>query len=225
MNTAIIVAAGSGQRVGGDTPKQFLEIHGKPIIIHTLERFEKCALVDEIVLVLAKSKIGGFLEVVSKYGFTKPVRIIEGGETRSDSVYNGLDSIVPDSAGIVVIHDGARPLVTDSEISRTILKAKETGAACLVCEVTDTIKEVCNETIIQTIDRRKLRRAMTPQCFEYELIKRAFSENDVGELDTDECRLVEKLGHDIAIVEGSVRNIKVTRAEDLIFVENALDEN
>ena len=109
-----------------------------------------------------------------------------------------------------------------NEISNAIIKAKETGASCLVGKVTDTIKEISDGKIVQTIDRTKLRRALTPQCFRYEILKRAFEENEIGENATDESFLVEKLGIEVSIIEGNPQNIKVTTPEDLIFVENFL---
>jgi 2-C-methyl-D-erythritol 4-phosphate cytidylyltransferase len=135
---------------------------------------------------------------------------------------NGLNAIESERCEIVAVHDGARPLVSVEEISATIEKAKETGAACLVAAVTDTIKEVADGKIIGTIDRSKLRRALTPQCFRYEILKRAFAENEISEIVTDECFLVERLGYEIATVEGSAQNIKITLKEDFVFAEHLL---
>ncbi len=219
MNTAIIVAAGSGKRFGGHIPKQFIEIHGKPVLIHTLERFEMCDLVDEIVLVLAADEINNFSGKVQKYNFTKLNKIITGGNSRAESVFNGLKTIDKKSAEIIAVHDGARPLVSVEEISKTIKIAEEHGAACLVGKVTDTIKEISDGKIVKTIDRTKLRRALTPQCFRYEMLIRAFEENDIGKIATDECFLIEQMGIEIKIVEGSSENIKITHEEDLKFAE------
>jgi 2-C-methyl-D-erythritol 4-phosphate cytidylyltransferase len=222
MNSAIIVAAGSGKRFGTKTPKQFLEILGKPLLIYTLERFESCRAIDEIILVLSVDEIASFKQISAKYNLKKLAKIIPGGETRAASVLNGLNVVDSQSCEIVAIHDGARPLVSVAEISATIEKAKETGAACLVAAVTDTIKEVAGGKIIGTIHRTKLRRALTPQCFRYEILKRAFSDDDINENVTDECFLVEKLGFEIAIVEGSAQNIKITHREDFVFAEHLL---
>jgi 2-C-methyl-D-erythritol 4-phosphate cytidylyltransferase len=126
------------------------------------------------------------------------------------------------TADIVAVHDGARPLVAVDEITRTVEKAYETGAACLVAEVTDTIKEVEGEFISRTVERRDLRRALTPQAFRYEVLKRAFDAADLSEAITDECYLVEQMGVKIALVEGSARNIKITRPEDLFLAEEFL---
>lgn len=218
MNTAIIVAAGSGRRFGSETPKQFAALCGKPVLIHTLERFEACYAIDEIVLVLSEPGNKQFQN--SNFGFevTKLRTVVIGGATRTESVRNGLDAVDPGSE-IVAVHDGARPMVTPDEISMTIEKAVSTGAACLVAEVTDTIKEIDNGYISGTIDRSRLRRALTPQAFRYELLKQAFEGVDLDDSVTDECYLVEKLGVTISFVEGSSRNIKITTPDDLVFAE------
>ncbi|MGC2235399.1 MAG: 2-C-methyl-D-erythritol 4-phosphate cytidylyltransferase [Pyrinomonadaceae bacterium] len=219
MNTAIIVAAGSGTRFGAQVPKQFVEILGKPLISHTLERFENCPAIDEIILVLPAKDIENF----QKSNLTKLKNIIAGGKTRAESVFNGLKAI-SGKTEIVAVHDGARPLVSCGEITATIEKAAETGAACLVAIVSDTIKEVSGEKISGTIDRAKLRRALTPQAFRIEILQKAFAQADLSEAATDECFLVEKAGFEIAIVEGSAKNIKITTPEDLILAEIFLEK-
>jgi 2-C-methyl-D-erythritol 4-phosphate cytidylyltransferase len=224
MNSAIIVAAGSGTRFGGKTPKQFLEILGKPLIIHSIQRFESCPEIDEIILVLPSAENAKFLQIASKYNLKKISKVVPGGKTRAESVWKGLSAIRGATAEIVAVHDGARPLVSVEEISETLKKAKQIGAACLVASVTDTIKESKDGKISRTIDRTTLRRALTPQCFRYEILKRAFASADLNEAATDECFLVEKLGCEIAAVEGSARNIKITHPEDLILAEALLKQ-
>jgi|SRR5215213_2120870 len=224
MNSAIIVAAGSGKRFGGKTPKQFLEILGKPLIIHTLQRFEACAEIDEIILVLPSSENAKFLQIAGKYNLKKLSKVVAGGGTRAESVWKGLSAIRAATAEIVAVHDGARPLVSIEEIAETVKKAQETGASCLVSTVTDTIKEIKDGKIARTIERSTLRRALTPQCFRYEILKRAFENADLSEAVTDECFLVEKLNQKIAAVEGSARNIKITHPEDLILAESLLKQ-
>ena len=215
--TAIIVAAGTGSRFGSEVPKQFLEIAGKPLVVHAIERFAAAPSVDTIVVVVTSENITrlGGLDVA------KPVRVVTGAATRAASVSNGL-AAVDDTTDIVAVHDGARPFVSVDEIERTIAKARETGAACLVATVTDTIKSVSGDEISGTLDRDRLRRALTPQAFRIEVLRRAFELGDVGDGVTDECYLVEKLGHPIAIVEGSPRNIKITHPDDLILAEALL---
>jgi 2-C-methyl-D-erythritol 4-phosphate cytidylyltransferase len=220
MNTAIIVAAGRGERFGSNRPKQFLPLLGKPLILHTIERFQACDAVDSIVLVLSDDGRDEFLKAATRFEFTKLAAIVAGGITRAESVKSGLLAVNADSADIIAVHDGARPIVTCDEITRTIEQAAETGAACLVATVTDTIKEVRRSHIVRTIDRSSLRRALTPQAFRYDIIRRAFDGADLGDdAITDECSLVERLGVEITIVEGSSRNIKITHPEDLVMAE------
>lgn len=215
MNSAIIVAAGSGKRFGGDKPKQFLEFAGKTVLAHTLKRFENCAAIDEIILVLSVDEINNH-----KFRFSKLKSIVAGGATRAESVLNGLQKITAETAEVVAVHDGARPLVTAEEISRTIEKAKESGAACLVAPVTDTIKQISGDKIEKTIDRATLRRALTPQCFQFEILQKAFRQiKNFDAAMTDESFLVEQLGVTVSVVEGSPANIKITVPEDLILAE------
>lgn len=210
--TAIIVAAGTGSRFNPDTPKQFVELAGKTVIEHTIERFQACPSIDAIVLVLASEHIDSF-----KASVDKSVKIVAGGATRAESVLNGLNASA--DADLVAVHDGARPFVSVDEIERTVARAKKTGAACLVTAVTDTIKTIRGDEIAGTLDRDKLRRALTPQVFQFDVLKRAFELGDLSDAVTDECYLVEKLGHPIAIVEGSARNIKITHAEDIAMAK------
>jgi 2-C-methyl-D-erythritol 4-phosphate cytidylyltransferase len=223
MNTAIIVAAGSGKRFGSETPKQFLEVCGRPLIFHTLDQFEACSEIDRIILVISLRETPRFLKIYRQFTYTKVIGFAQGGETRVESVWKGFSSI-GDPTEIVVVHDGARPLVTPQEISACVQKARETGAAILTAPVTDTIKEVVDGKIIQTIDRNKLRRALTPQCFRYEILEWAFENVDLSESATDESFLMEKLGIEVSVVEGSARNIKVTTPEDLKLIESFLSE-
>ncbi len=222
MNTAIIVAAGSGQRFAASKPKQFVLLLGKPLIIHTLERFESCPAINEIVLVLSVEGKKEFDATCGGFEFSKLNKIVIGGKTRAESARNGMAAIDPATAKIVAVHDGARSLVSVDEVTRTIEKAAETDAACLVAELTDTIKEIDGGDITRTVDRSKLRRALTPQAFSYDLLRKAFDGIDLNESVTDECYMVEKLGVKIALVEGSARNIKITRPEDIILAEALL---
>jgi len=212
--TAIIVAAGTGSRFKSEIPKQFLDLAGKPILVHTIERVASAPSVDTVIAVVPSeyvTELGGI-------SIPKPLRVVTGGATRAASVFNGLNA-VEDDCEIVAIHDGARPLVSVDEIERTIANAKEMGAACLVAPVTDTIKSIRGNEIAATLDRDKLRRALTPQAFRTDVLRRAFEAVELNESVTDDCYLVEKLGHPIALVEGSVRNIKITNADDLQLAE------
>ena len=218
MNTAIIVAAGTGSRFNSEIPKQFLDISGRPVIIHTLERFQSCEAVDEIVVVMSPERSEKFLEENLRDRFSKLKRIVDGGNTRAKSVKNGL-AAVSAASRVVAVHDGARPLVSTDEIRLTIERAAEVGAACLVAPVLDTMKHVEGGFITGTVDRDRLRRALTPQAFRHEVLTEAFRDADLSETVTDECYLVEKLRVPIAVVEGSPRNIKITHPRDFALAE------
>jgi len=226
MNVAIIVAAGQGTRMGGRTAKQFLELAGVPVIIHTLKRFEQCDAIHEIIVTLPEPDVASFQTLAGKYGLRKLSHIVIGGTTRSESVVRGLQVVFAAKAEIIAVHDGVRPFVTPDEISRTIEAARASGAAILAASATDTIKEVENDVVQRTLARNSLRHALTPQCFQYELLRRAYeqlNEVDAAEV-TDDSFLVERLGVPVHVVEGSARNIKITRPEDLAFAEILLNQ-
>ena len=226
MNVAIIAAAGQGTRLGGKLAKQFLELAGVPVIIHTLKKFEQCAEIQEVVLVLPAPDAAGFLELVGKYELRKLRRVVAGGATRSESVWRGLQSVREATAEIVAVHDGVRPFVTPEEITRTVEAARLSGAAILTAVPVDTIKEVENNRVVRTLERTRLRRALTPQCFRYELLRRAYEQpHELVKDATDDSSLVEALGIAVTIVEGDARNIKITRPEDLALGEMILKQN
>jgi 2-C-methyl-D-erythritol 4-phosphate cytidylyltransferase len=223
MNIAIIAAAGAGTRMASDRPKQFLLLAGTPVIFHTLKVFEQCDSIDEVIVVLPAEESAGFLSLAGKFGVRKLVRVVPGGVTRADSVKRGLMTIRAATAEIVAVHDGVRPFVTVEEIDATVAAAKSDEAAILVAPVTDTIKQVDGRGIVKTLDRGALRRALTPQCFRYDLLREAYQHADVNDPSlTDESALVEQLGKRVSIVEGSARNIKITTAEDLVIAEAIL---
>ena len=225
MNVAIIAAAGQGTRMGGKRAKQFLEIAGVPVIIHTLRRFEQCAAIQEMIVVLPAQDAAGFLSLAGKHGLRKLARVVPGGATRAESVWRGLQSVRAATAEIIAVHDGVRPFVTPDEIERTVRAAQASGAAILTAPVVETIKEVEDGRIVRTLDRTRLQRALTPQCFRYELLRRAFE--NAPELianATDDSSLVESLGASVAIIEGDARNIKITRPEDIALAEIILKQ-
>ena len=223
MNIAIIAAAGAGTRVASDRPKQFLLLAGAPVIVHTLRAFEQCDSIHEVIVVLPAEESAGFLSMAGKFGLRKVARVVPGGATRADSVKRGLMSVRAATAEIVAVHDGVRPFVTADEISRVVTAAQEHRAAILVAPVTDTIKQVEDQAVLKTLDRGALRRALTPQCFRYELLREAYRQADVNDPSlTDESALVEQLGQSVTVVEGSARNIKITTAEDLELAEALL---
>ncbi|MBA3355756.1 MAG: 2-C-methyl-D-erythritol 4-phosphate cytidylyltransferase [Pyrinomonadaceae bacterium] len=224
MNVAIIAAAGQGTRMGGNRAKQFLELAGTPIIIHTLRSFELCDAIQEIILVLPAPDTAGFLAIAEKHRLRKLSQIVPGGTTRAESVLRGLLA-VRSATEIIAVHDGVRPFVTSDEITKTVKAAEANEAAILTAAVTDTIKEVSNGIVARTLPRKVLRRSLTPQCFRFELLRRAYEQADVLDPDlTDESALVERLGVKVTIVEGSSRNIKITNQEDLVVGEAILNE-
>lgn len=225
MNVAIIAAAGQGARLGGKRAKQFQELAGTPIIIHTLRRFEQCAAVQEVIVVLPAQDAAGFLALAGKYALGKVARVVPGGASRAESVWRGLQAVRAATARVVAVHDGVRPFVTPDEISRTIEAADRSGAAILVAPATDTIKEVKNGQVVRTLVRADLRHALTPQCFHYGILRRAYEgATALGANVTDDSLLVEQMGVPIAAVEGSPRNIKITRPEDIALAETILKQ-
>jgi 2-C-methyl-D-erythritol 4-phosphate cytidylyltransferase len=223
MNIAIIAAAGAGTRMASDRPKQFLLLRGTPVIIHTLKVFEQCESINEVIVVLPAAESAGFLSLATKYGLRKMSRVVPGGVTRADSVKRGLLAIRAATAEVVAVHDGVRPFVTVEEIDAVVTAAQTDGAAILVAPVTDTIKQVNDGRVVQTLERGELRRALTPQCFRYELLHDAYQAADITDPSvTDESVLVEKLGVPVSVIEGSARNIKITTAADLAIAEAIL---
>jgi len=225
MNVAIVVAAGKGTRLGGARPKQFLELRGVPVIIHTLRQFERCQEINEVITVLPAEDTAGFESLAKQFELKKASRIVAGGATRAQSVRKGLNAI--DDADIVAVHDGVRPFVTPEEIDQVVAAARENGAAVLTSPVADTIKRVQDGRIIETVSRAELRRALTPQCFRFAILKRAYATLDELESSgieiTDDSLLVERLGVAVVTVEGSARNIKITNSEDLVLADAMLN--
>ena len=217
MNVAIVVAAGKGTRLGGDRPKQFLELDGVPVIVRTLRQFDLCREIDEVIVVLPADEVDGFQSLTKQV--QKLSHVIAGGDTRAQSVQRGLAVI--SEAELVAVHDGVRPFVTPAEIDQVMSTARRTGAAILVTPVADTIKEIKDDRVVRTLPRAELRRALTPQCFQFGILKRAYDHLAAIEAEgievTDDCFLVERLGVEILAIEGSGRNIKITSAEDLVL--------
>ncbi len=228
MIVAIIPAAGKGTRLGAEVPKQFLEIAGAPVLIHTLRRFEACESIGAMIVALPADTLESFAQSLPSYGFTKPIRLVPGGQERSDSILNALEAAREFAPDFVAVHDAVRMFVTPAQIAATIDRAREVGAAMLALPATDTIKEVENGVIVGTIDRRRIWRAQTPQVFGYDLLLRANREARAAGLSsaltTDDALLVERLGQPVAVVEGSASNIKITTPEDLALAEKLVEE-
>jgi len=221
MNVAIVVAAGKGSRAGGGRAKQFRELKGIPIIIHTLGRFERCAEVGEVVAVVPEGSEAETEALAAAHRLCKLARVVRGGATRTESVWRGLGAVNP-RAEVVAVHDGVRPFVTPEEIGRCVREAAASGAAILAAPVVDTIKEsdADSRTVARTLERRRLWRALTPQCFRVPLLRRALEvAMEEGSDATDCSSLVERLGAPVRVVEGSPDNIKITTPQDFALAE------
>jgi len=216
---AIIPAAGSGTRLEGRIKKQFLPLKGKPIIIHTLQRFEHCADVDEIVVAVPESDIVEIEQLISRYRVHKVSKAIIGGQKRQDSVHQALKRISVRDSDILIVHDGVRPFVETKKISQVIKACKEFDAAVLAVQPKDTIRRSSGGGFFdQTLDRTALWLVQTPQAFRAKLLMKAFEKAYKDKFySTDEAALVERLGVKVRIVEGSYDNIKITTQEDLEF--------
>jgi 2-C-methyl-D-erythritol 4-phosphate cytidylyltransferase len=221
---AVIVAAGKGSRMGAEINKQFLNIKDKPILYYTLKAFDCCSLIDEIILVTAKSEMEYCKsEIVEKYQIKKVSNIVEGGLERQHSVNKGL--MACNDCEIVLIHDGARPFIENRIIEAGISFAKEYGACTCGVEPKDTIKiKDENGFSAGTLNRASLFSVQTPQCFNYSLIveshEKAFKNNVKA---TDDTSVAEYCGHKIYLYEGSYSNIKITTPEDLVIGEKILE--
>ncbi|SHK21048.1 2-C-methyl-D-erythritol 4-phosphate cytidylyltransferase [Tepidibacter formicigenes] len=223
MNSVVIVAAGKGKRMNSNINKQYIKLKNKEIIAYTIDIFDKNENIDEIVVVIRKEEEFFVKQVINKYKFNKNVKIAYGGSERQDSVYNGIKE-VDLNCDIVLIHDGARPFVTDEIINNSIKETKKNKAVVVGVPVKDTIKVIDDNNIIKNTPQRKyLWAVQTPQVFEYKLIKKAyekaFEENYYG---TDDATLVENLGYNVKMIMGSYKNIKITTKEDINFGEEIL---
>ncbi|MDF9844413.1 MULTISPECIES: 2-C-methyl-D-erythritol 4-phosphate cytidylyltransferase [unclassified Paenibacillus] len=215
---AVIVAAGKGTRMGTAESKQYLLLQDKPVIIHTLEVFQRHELISEIVLVTGEADILRCREWVEAYRLDKVKAVIAGGAERQHSVYKGLQALETDW---VMVHDGVRPFVQATEISACYSKAAQTGASVLAVPVKDTIKQVDSAgQVVSTPDRRSLWAIQTPQTFRLSELMASYeaAERD-GFLGTDDSSLAERSGITVSVVEGSYSNIKLTTPEDLDFAE------
>jgi 2-C-methyl-D-erythritol 4-phosphate cytidylyltransferase len=226
---AVVPAGGTGTRMGGTVPKQFLELNGKPILYYTLKTLQDCGIISELILVVPEKEYDnactdwlGKPEIVTK--------VVVGGKKRQDSVYNGFCEL-SQKTEIVLVHDGVRPFLSHQMIQESVDAAREYGAAITAIPVNDTIKRVDDSGLVsQTVDREGLWRVQTPQVFRYELLEEAFKKaNSEKFYGTDEGTLIEHLGKPVKVVEGSEQNIKITRPEDLrlseIFISKAFPEN
>jgi 2-C-methyl-D-erythritol 4-phosphate cytidylyltransferase len=224
MKVSIIIpAAGLGTRMGRGVPenegvsrKQFMLLNGSPILIHTIRKFVSCALVSEIVVALRADDIAWANDLIAHQGFSKPVRTIEGGETRQHSVENALATISDDTE-LIAVHDAVRPFIEIETIEKVIREAAEAGAAIVGIVPVDTVKQVHRNKVRATLPRERLVLTQTPQVFKTALLKQAFQKarEDLF-IGTDESSLVERLQQvEVSVVPGSDRNIKITKPSDM----------
>lgn len=216
MTSAIIVAAGRSERMGGKVDKAFLSLGNKPVIAYSLMAFEACADVDSIVLVVKKDQVIAAQGMAKMFGCRKVRAIVAGGSCRQASVRNGLKEIDPDST-VVCVHDGARPCVTPAIISETIKSAKRNGSGIAAHRIVDTVKLVeKGQVVSSTLDRNKIWTVQTPQTFKLDILNKAFDKADINdERITDEASAVELIGEKVHLVPCIYPNIKITVAEDI----------
>lgn len=224
---AIIVAAGSAERFGGEVPKQFREVHGKPLLSWTIGQFERANSIDQVIVSVAEEYLLYTSEnVIDPYDFHKVQKIIPGGVTRQESVLKSLRAL-PISTEFVAIHDGARPLVRPEDIDRVVAQAQVDRAAILGTPVPDTVKRVKDGHILATLNREFLYLAQTPQVFQYDLIVKAHqeaAERGDDSMITDDASLIEVSGFKVTVVEPTGPNFKVTTRDDLTLVQALLTE-
>jgi 2-C-methyl-D-erythritol 4-phosphate cytidylyltransferase len=212
---ALIVAGGKGTRMNTAVPKQFLAVDGLPILMHTLYAFFRYSEKIDLILVLPESDFDTWAQLCRHYVFTKPIRLQKGGDTRFQSVKNGLDLI--EGEGLVAIHDGVRPLVSEDLIGASYRLAALHGSAVAAVRLKESIR-MTNQDRTQAMDRSQFRLIQTPQTFQLPLIKKAYLQKEDASL-TDDASVAERAGHTISLFEGSYENIKVTTPEDLVVAE------
>ena len=216
MNGVIIVAAGSGSRMNMGINKQFIKLKDKEIIVYTLEKFYKHRNIDEIVVVVKEQEAEFFKkEIIDKYNFEN-VKIAYGGKERQNSVYNGL-KMLDKKCDIVLVHDGARPFISEQLIDNCIEEAKSHNAVVVGVPVKDTIKVINEDNdIVDTPERSKLWAVQTPQTFNYDILVKSYEDAFENKFyGTDDAMLVERIGYKVKMIEGSYNKIKITTQEDL----------
>ena len=218
MNAVIILAAGNSTRMGNDISKQFLPLMEKEVISYTIETFEECDLIDEIVLVIKENDVSRFELLIKKYNFKK-IKLVVGGNNRQESAYIGLKNISK-SAKKILIHDGARPFTKKENIINIIDSLDKEKAVVLAVKTKDTIKTIDKDYIKKTLNRSELINVQTPQGFTREVIFEAYEYANENKLTvTDDSQLVEALGIKIKVLYGDYENIKITTIEDIKFGE------
>ncbi|MBL7874662.1 MAG: 2-C-methyl-D-erythritol 4-phosphate cytidylyltransferase [Cyclobacteriaceae bacterium] len=216
---ALIVAGGKGTRIKSRIPKQFLGLQGKPILLHTLEAFFRYSKLIEVILVLPEDDFQTWKDLCHQHTFTQPITLQKGGDSRFQSVKNGLDKIA--GPGLVAIHDGVRPLVSEDIIGASFRLAAVHQSAVAAVRLKESIR-MTDQDNTKAMDRSRFRLIQTPQTFDVALIKQAYQLKEDASL-TDDASVAEKSGHTISLFEGSYENIKITTPEDLIVAEALLN--
>ena len=212
---ALIVAGGKGTRIKSKLPKQFLELNGLPILMHAINAFVRYSNSVRIILVLPEDDFDIWHSLCEKFNFTVPIILQRGGESRFQSVKNGLDKIEGD--GLVAIHDGVRPLVSEDIIGASFRLAAVHQSAVAAVRLKESIR-MTDQDNTKAMDRSRFRLIQTPQTFQVELIKKAYQQKEDVSM-TDDASVAERAGHIISLFEGSYENIKITTSEDLIVAE------
>ena len=223
MDYIIIVAGGKGLRMGGDLPKQFMPLHGKPVLMHTIERFRSYSDELKIILVLPHEQQDYWRQICQKHNFTVEHTVVDGGQTRFHSSQNGVAAVPDDATGVIGIHDGVRPFVSEETIARCFEAARQFGAALPVLPVTDTLRRVTDDGGYN-VQRNDYRTVQTPQTFDAQLLKQAFKQ-PYSDNFTDDASVVEALGHKVTVVDGNRENIKLTTPFDLVVAEALIKKN
>ncbi len=223
MDYIIIVAGGKGLRMGGDLPKQFMPLHGKPVLMHTIERFRAYSDELKIILVLPHEQQDYWRQICQKHNFTIEHTVVDGGQTRFHSSQNGVAAVPDDATGVIGIHDGVRPFVSEETIARCFEAARQFGAALPVLPVTDTLRRVTDDGGYN-VQRNDYRTVQTPQTFDAQLLKQAFKQ-PYSDNFTDDASVVEALGHKVTMVDGNRENIKLTTPFDLVVAEALIKNN
>lgn len=223
--SVIIAAAGLSSRMKTKVNKQFLNINSKPVLAHTIEAFQNCDYIDEIILVTQEIELENCRkDIVEKYRFDKVKKIIIGGSTREESVYNGIKEI-SEMTDIIISHDGARPFIKNKYIVNSIKNAIENNACILGVPVKDTIKVVGDNKVEDTPKRDRLWAIQTPQTFKREILEKAYEKAfETGFTGTDDSSLVENIGVDVKVIVGDYNNIKITTLEDMIIANSIVSD-
>ena len=219
---AVIPSSGSSKRFGGEIPKQYLKVNGKEIIVYTLEVFQNCNMIDEIIIAAKPEYFALLYELKEKYNLNKISNIVEGGKERQDSVYNGLSSIAAEDDDLIAVHDAARPLLSNKILENALNETKKSDSVVVAIKARDTLIKG-GDSVEEYLDRQEIYYAQTPQIFKYKILidamKKAIEKNFIG---TDESMLVKKAGYQVKICNGDLKNFKITTSSDIDLFKSVI---